>query len=201
MRATKWIVMTELFVAACMSGTADPQDDGDGRGSGSGSGTGSGSGSGSGSSGDGLDPLYPRKSGTRIKMRVLTTPDGAKSLYGWRDTMLNVDCNFMTAIDGVLRCLPSGPYRNGYFGDAACTVPAFTVAPYDDPAFQYALEYDLTSYPLKYRVLRKGALTTSWYFKSGATCVAQTIPAGYTAYLSAGDAPPSTFQSATLAVE
>lgn len=63
------------------------------------------------------------------------------------------------------------------------------------------MEYDFTSDPYKYRVLRRGAVTTTYYSKSGATCSVQSIPAGYTAYLSAGEALPTTFQSATQTIE
>src|SRR6185436_10729346 len=34
------------------------------------------------------------QSGSRLKMRVATTIDGAKTFLGWRDTMRNEDCGF-----------------------------------------------------------------------------------------------------------
>jgi len=42
-------------------------------------------------SGSGLDVT---QSGSRIKARVLSTPDGAKAFDGWVDTQRNEDCAF-----------------------------------------------------------------------------------------------------------
>ena len=78
-------------------------------------------------------------SGTRIKARVGTTPDGAKLFIGWHDAELGEACSFRTAADGKTRCLPdvydstasSSPVAPGsrYFSDPGCTtevVPATT---------------------------------------------------------------------------
>jgi hypothetical protein len=73
-------------------------------------------------------------SGSRLRARytVTTSPDGAASkvFVGWHDTTLDVDCVFLTADDGSLRCVPSGAGAqivspsevdfSTFFSDAAC---------------------------------------------------------------------------------
>lgn len=54
----------------------------------------------------GRDQLGIYESGSRIKMRVGRTPDGAVSFEGWYDTELDTVCYFGTAADGRRRCLP-----------------------------------------------------------------------------------------------
>lgn len=64
-------------------------------------------------------------SGTRIKARVGTTPDGAKLFLGWHDAELGVDCEFRPTKDWSTRCMPVGPYTNDlYFTDHSCTQAA-----------------------------------------------------------------------------
>jgi hypothetical protein len=76
------------------------------------------------------------QSGSRIKAKVLSTPDGAKSFAYWYDTQLDVPCWFTADPDGVTRCLPtsfigtldlsgSGSNLNwiGWYADAACENP------------------------------------------------------------------------------
>jgi hypothetical protein len=59
-------------------------------------------------------------SGSRLKARVQTAPDGAKAFIGWYDSMLAVNCSFTLAADGVSRCLPSSvPMTGTYWGDLA----------------------------------------------------------------------------------
>src|SRR5690349_19903368 len=62
--------------------------------------------------------------GARLKVRSVTTPDGAIVPLGWRDSTLGLDCAFEVASDGKLRCLPMTPfYSSGKYADAACTIP------------------------------------------------------------------------------
>ena len=46
---------------------------------------------------DGPNELAVYQGGSRIKMRVGTTEDGAKTFLGWRDTMRDEDCSFVRA--------------------------------------------------------------------------------------------------------
>lgn len=146
------------------------------------------------------------QSGSRIKMNVLSTPDGAKAFAGWRDTELDVDCNFMLAGDGATRCLPvTDTYQVSpiYFADAACTIPAGLRSGCTGPEPRHILRYpDTTTCPSGgYRIHQAGARYTTGYVRSGASCVALT-PSPTTAYYALGaEVAPSTFQSATTAVE
>jgi hypothetical protein len=72
--------------------------------------------------------------GTRLKANWFSGPDGVgrpqtRWLGQFHDTLLDIDCDFEVAGDGVLRCLPVDPYRartlggpSSYtFADPACT--------------------------------------------------------------------------------
>ncbi len=69
---------------------------------------------------------------------MLTASDGAQIFYNWHDTQLDLDCIFLPAADGQLRCLPESTSDLGLslnslvptllFSDAACsTVVALDV--------------------------------------------------------------------------
>ena len=45
-------------------------------------------------------------SGSRLKARYASTPDGARIFLVWRDSELGFDCEFQKAEDGKQRCLP-----------------------------------------------------------------------------------------------
>lgn len=72
---------------------------------------------------DGTSQLGIYASGSRIKMRVLVTGDGAKSFMGWHDNQRNEDCQFVVASDGQERCEPIDFSVNGlyFFSDASCS--------------------------------------------------------------------------------
>lgn len=79
----------------------------------------------------GSNQLEIYASGSRIKMRVGVTADGAKTFIGWYDSVRNEDCAFMFASDGVRRCIPitleatdvNRPTVAGvYFSDSGCSV-------------------------------------------------------------------------------
>jgi hypothetical protein len=72
--------------------------------------------------------------GTRLKANWFSGPDGVgrpqtRWLGQFHDTLLDLDCDFEVAGDGVLRCLPVDPFRASTLGgpsrytfaDAACT--------------------------------------------------------------------------------
>jgi len=166
-------------------------------------------GSGSDANGSGSNPgsgqLDIYQSGSRIKMNVLTTPDGAKVFMGSRDTTLNIDCTFQPAADGVTRCLPSfsNPIAfapNPYFGDAACTIPVAQLSGCATPT--HVLQYPTGTCPKSgYRVFAVGTKYTSAFVKSGATCTPFSSSPSITYYAIGAEVPLSTFQSASLDVE
>lgn len=105
--------------AGCVSGGANDGSDDDGHSSIDG-------GTGGGGGGGGSPEPFQARSGSRIKMRVLATPDGAKQFQGWHDTQLDVDCGFLVAADNQTRCLPTQRLLNlGYFADSSCMEPVY----------------------------------------------------------------------------
>src|SRR5260370_16789923 len=55
------------------------------------------------------------QSGTRLKVKYYAGADGSKQFFGLHDSQLNVDCNFITAADGVSRSLPDGAFSPNLF--------------------------------------------------------------------------------------
>ena len=71
----------------------------------------------------------PNQSGSRLKVNVYVGADGSKLVTGsLHDTQLDVDCGYVLAADGSMRCLPSGAGWSGVFADPACTQPIAAVA-------------------------------------------------------------------------
>ena len=148
------------------------------------------------------------QSGSRIKMNVLSTPDGARSFTGWRDTLLDLDCNFQLAGDSVTRCLPvtdtfhvsSSPY----FADAACSIPVATRSGCTGPEPRHILRSPDQAIcgAGGFRVFQAGAKYTTVYARNGASgCLAATPTPPVSYYALGAEVDPSTFQSATAAVE
>jgi hypothetical protein len=152
--------------------------------------------------GNGSGDVEDYASGTRIKARVVRTPDGAKALLGWRDVQLNVDCYFSAAADSTLRCIPSGPYVTpGLYADGSCAIPAAvaTVGVHLSP--KYAIESIAGAYPLKSRVYDLGPVIPFYYTRSGGNCLQLTPQPGLVYYARSVEVPASTFQSATESLE
>lgn len=74
-------------------------------------------------------------SGSRLKARYLVAEDGSRTLLGWHDSMLDVNCSFQLAEDGARRCLPEDlrPSSIRAFSDASCTNEVFYVSSTCDP--------------------------------------------------------------------
>jgi hypothetical protein len=72
-------------------------------------------------------------SGPRLKAIWQVSEDGARQFqFRWRDTQLDIECSFLTASDGVVRCLPDAIASGDSFLDASCTQRLFTrTAPAD----------------------------------------------------------------------
>jgi hypothetical protein len=162
-------------------------------------------GSGGGGGGGGVDPLDIAKSGSRIKMKVLTSGDGAKLLQGFFDSQRNEDCAFQAASDGMTRCLPTSvAFAGSYFADANCTQAAgYYYANCTPPAYisvptTSTCAVGGASGPTIYA---RGGAVASVYVKSGATCVATSLGATFTAYALGAVVAATSFQAATIAVE
>lgn len=194
-------VMLVLGLCACGTTRGDGPIDDAGMGDGGGADSGSEADGGTGESTD------INKSGTRIKMKVLNSPDGAKVFQGNYDSQRNEECAFQVASDGMTRCLPVGASvtYGVYFADANCTVPAGFAYPGCNTVPTYVTASPPATCPFSpttgMAVYARGAVITSHYTKSGATCTLNGPLAGYTFYTSGALIPVSDFQSATIAIE
>lgn len=77
--------------------------------------------------GGGTSEMAIYASGSRIKARVGSTPDGARTFLGWYDTQLQAECYMFPSYkttDGVVRCLPGLALVAAYYADATCTTRA-----------------------------------------------------------------------------
>jgi hypothetical protein len=143
------------------------------------------------------------ESGSRLKMRVGTSPDGAKTFLGWRDTMRNEDCGFLPAADGQQRCLPSAAatYAEDLFwGDAGCSTTRLAYTTAGCAASGYVHRYVTTCVPYRLRIHVLGARHTgAVYVKSGATCTLNSTP--YDFYVVGAEVPASSFVAVAESLE
>jgi hypothetical protein len=169
---------------------------------------GTGGGGGSGGGGGGGVDIGINRSGTRIKMKVLNTPDGAKVFQGSYDSQRNEDCAFQVASDGVTRCVPTSIARSdGFFADAACTVPIGLSFPGCAlPTYVAVPSSASTCFAAPTpgpRIYARGATHPTYYRKSGTTCLGpNTTPVDTFFYgITGAEIPPTSFQMATSAIE
>lgn len=144
------------------------------------------------------------ESGSRLKLRVGTSPDGAKTFLGWRDTMRGEDCAFIVAADGQQRCLPSGAANYAedlFWGDSGCTTTRLAYTTAGCPAVTgYVNRYVTTCWPYRLRIHALGARHAgSVYVKSGATCTLNTTP--YEFYVLGAEVPAASFVGLTESLE
>jgi hypothetical protein len=69
----------------------------------------------------------PFRNGTRLRARVLRSPDGAAQFLGWLDTDFGVACDVKEwGSPGKFRCVPTN-YASSIdlFSDASCTTPVW----------------------------------------------------------------------------
>ena len=203
----KLVVMVMLMgcgSASPVNETDAPLNENDGGGSDDGGGGGDGGGS-------GVDPTWYR-SGSRIKMIVLNTPDGAKQFNGWRDVTRNEDCSFVPTSDGMTRCLPTPvpqsatifDYALFHFADAACTMPVVRLPASCSPLPTYILTATVSGCQTSITytaVNQRGQMYTSAYQRSGANCTSTAPDPMYVFYGLGAAVPLSSFQTATRAVE
>jgi hypothetical protein len=152
----------------------------------------------------GPSQLSVYESGTRLKMRVGTSPDGAKTFLGWRDTMRNEDCAFQLAGDGQQRCLPAGAanYAEGLFwGDSGCATTRLAYTTVGCAATGHVQRYEqatCTTYRWRIHALGPRHLGTV-YVKSGASCTVNT--SAYDFYVLGAEVPPGSFVGLTESLE
>jgi len=126
-------------------------------------------------------------SGSRLRRRVWTSPDGLRESSGisFYDSVLNIDCFGRKVPDGSTRCMPSVPVLANFFKDASCTIPlAGRPKACDLPV--YISEYiPSTSQmcgappPPVPRVYHVGPAEPAAYYDSSGTCILYPVAAGY----------------------
>jgi hypothetical protein len=200
----KHALVALLVFAACGS---DPRSEIDGGSDGAGDDGAGDDGAGDDGAGDdgAGDDVAEYTSGTRIRRRMGTTPDGAKMFLGWRDTMRNEDCAFSSAADGALRCIPVGyAFFVNYYSDAQCTKDLPVALCPGAPARGYAIKSVLgcggpptsTVFPIT------GIHSGPVYYGTGpASCAMTTAPATYTLFTVGPAIAPTMFQTMTESVE
>jgi hypothetical protein len=145
-------------------------------------------------------------SGSRLRARLRVGADGSKSLAGWRDTKLGVDCFFLLAGDGKLRCLPEQAGTASHFSDAGCTQPAMIVtkgcaAP--AYAWKWTTMTDSCGTQTTYAVHPVGPAVATIFSGSPPSCVNQStlLMTTLDAYAVGAEVPASEFVEATEVVE
>ncbi|MCU1280659.1 MAG: hypothetical protein JWM53_4205, partial [bacterium] len=148
-------------------------------------------------------------SGTRIKARVQSTPDGAKAFAGFYDSTLTTACSFNRAADDALRCLPAtSAYAGTYWGDSGCsTLLAYSSTGGCAPAYAQKSEatascVDIGFYSTNARqriYAISGAYTgaTVWVGAPG-SCTMTATPAAFTFYTLGSEVAPATFATGSV---
>ena len=175
--------------------------------------------------GYGFNQLSQYQSGSRIRMIVGTTPDGAKQFRGWFDSALNVKCEFKLAADGVTRCIPISVVAIGpYYSNSDCneeimligkncrTMPTYILKGAGEVAFcKDKLDFYMSTQ--SYRVFQlEGEYTGSKLFQKtyrlehdgGMTPLCKEVDINrepYKFYFNGSEVPPETFQSMTDQIE
>ena len=150
----------------------------------------------------------PNQSGSRLNVNYYAGTDGSKLSRGtMHDSMLNVDCSFLTASDGTLRCMPTGGAGLSFFADSACSHPfALQLATCSAPLYAVSFAASTTgcgSVDVWHVFPITGAYTEMAYYSgTPSSCTGPTtIPGPYATYnfYSVGaELPPSTFVQATV---
>jgi hypothetical protein len=143
---------------------------------------------------DGAPPPYEPTwtSGTRMRARLWSAVEGGDPIFaGFRDTVLDTDCQGIAAADGIERCLPIHIDSSTYFSDAGCTQPLAVIFGSPCGHDRYASSRDTAQ---RTHVFPIGGLYTGPIYDSRAGCTMQGIPAGSTPHvLAGGEAAPSQF--------
>lgn len=159
-----------------------------------------------GGSGGGNMQALGYENGSRLRAKVHVGADGSRQFSVWHDTMLDKDCYFQRASDGVIRCLPvtsadtAQASANYYFYDAACTLPA-AVGYCAAPSYVVEASAGFCAADNEWTVRQLGPQQPTLYLKVGANCNVGTVQPGGHVYAIGAELPPSTFVEATTVIE
>ncbi|MDH5671287.1 MAG: hypothetical protein OEZ06_04010 [Myxococcales bacterium] len=136
--------------------------------------------------------------GTRVQMRALVTAEGDRAFFDHFDVERSAPCEFNTAADGSLRCLPNNwSGSETFYLDAACTMAVYTEAEQGpcEPAGVLTVRTGESGCDSARRVLELGAEltpTSPVYVLSGGDCVEGSAPE-QPLYEAGAEIPPSSF--------
>lgn len=78
------------------------------------------------------------QSGSRLKAKNYVGSDGSKQFIGLHDSVLNIDCSFLPASDGTLRCMSIGVPTGIAYSDPGCAQPlAYVTKGCTRPSYAY----------------------------------------------------------------
>lgn len=152
--------------------------------------------------GCGQSVLKIYQSGTRMKMRVGTSPDGSKDFRGWYDSQLEINCVFRKMYTGLTRCIPEETSLNDrWYSDAACTVRHAAFPKEDearDPFTIISMELSTGTFGV-FQIT--GSVTGYLYSNSSGTCTGWPRPAEYLSVYSVVQMDASGYQGQVETVE
>lgn len=152
------------------------------------------------------------QSGSRIKMKIYSTADGARRFNNWYDSLRGFDCGaFGVAADGKRRCLPLFTARfdttttSARFSDAACSVPLANWSTCN--ANPTAVEQSIAPTPSSctgstYHYFAVGPVYAgTLYGKSGNSCIQMAAGATDKFFTIGTEIPPTEFAEITETIE
>lgn len=142
------------------------------------------------------------QSGTRMKMRVGTSPDGSKDFRGWYDSQLDINCVFRRLTTGQTRCIPELTSLNDrWYADANCTIP-HAVFREEDQDLNYtsvlSMEVANGNFVVVQVVSKVNGVV---YSKMGGECYRSTYPPSHLDVYSVSDHDASGYQLQTETIE
>lgn len=147
-------------------------------------------------------PTSNKRSGSRLRTRVVLTDEGHQAWVGWCDRERRENCDFELDAEGTIRCLPSNVTRDVHFADSECTQ---RVAAVTEPDVTYALHTEGTGCAKGARVFALGravqAPTAVFARDRRGKCVAEATPAAGAYRVVADEVPLSEFLAARQGVE
>lgn len=144
------------------------------------------------------------QSGTRIKVQRYVGADGSSQFVGMYDSQLNTPCNFETASDGKVRCLPTWVGAANvaiFFANSGCSTPlAYTSVGCAVPTYAYSEVASCGT--ASFTFFNAGSsFTGTVYSGTPSACSVNTSTAGFALYSVGTELPPSTFAQATLTTD
>jgi hypothetical protein len=170
-----------------------------------------------GETGDELDPPAAFTQGERLSPRLFASPEDtvdAVVLRGWRDTLLDLDCEFAPAIDGSMRCLPINSQIQRVYSTPTCEPDSALARIQDGDEFDcgqgyvtYGVDAGTCTFSLEYGVVRLGDevpasdVNVGYYRPYSGDCIPIISSFPTDTYCTFSDEPLATFVGADVVLE